>query len=161
MKQNLPYLRIIINTFILSFLLICISNYSIAQTSDNTGAVVRVIKCSDGPDKDISITITIDPQKIQDFEKGYQRLCENIPEGYSAKADASSNVKAETKEGQLRFYWMNGSMAGDKTTTVSYCLHKTGNEKIKSVIISGSFKYSVKNKNNEIIVNGDNTCKFR
>ena len=131
-----------------------------AQTTNAEGAITREIKCSDGPDKDIKVTITINPAKIPNLEKGYQRLIEIIPEGFSAKADPSTTATSDIKNNKLKFYWMNGSLPAEGTIQVSYCLHKTTTEKIKSIVIEGSFTYSENNDSNEILISGDNTCKL-
>ena len=159
-NSRTPHIRFLLIGMIIffsSFLTI----YTDAQTANTEGAIVREIKFSGGSDKDIKVTITIYPEKINDFEKGYQRLTETIPDGFTAKTESSTTASVDTKENQLRFYWMNGRMPEKGPVTVSYCLHKSGTEKIKNIVIDGTFKYSVKNENREVIISGDNTFALK
>ena len=152
-------MKILKTGFILLFAFF-ISTQIEAQISNNDGAIVRTIKCPKKKNENIEVSITITPNKIQNLENGYQRLVEIIPEGFSAEADKSTTAACEIKENKLKFYWMNGSLPINEPVTVSYTLTKISKEKIKSVVIEGSFKYSVFKESQEIVISGDNSCKL-
>lgn len=153
--------RMIFTNYIFSFIAIVLFTYSAnAQEINKYESVVRTIICSKSINDTIKVSIIINRDKILDFENDFQRLVEIIPEGFIATTDSINIGHSEFKDGKLKFFWKKDSFPSDNQIALNYSILYNGNEKLKNIIIVGTFNYLVNKEKREIQITGDNSCDF-